>query len=55
MTNLASTTLKNLLNLDIPIDVELSKINRCIFINSYGGFEVALNAPLISMLRKQIW
>ncbi|MEK6645072.1 MAG: hypothetical protein AABY84_00145 [Candidatus Firestonebacteria bacterium] len=51
MTNLASTTLKNLLNLDIPIDVELSKINRCIFINSYGGFEVALNAPLISMLR----
>jgi len=51
MTTLASSTLKNLLNLDIPTDVELSKINRCIFINSYGGFEVALKEPLISMLR----
>ncbi|WP_258359365.1 NAD(P)/FAD-dependent oxidoreductase [Moorella sulfitireducens] len=51
ITDLALNTMRSFLRLDLPEDVVLQKVERCIYVNVSGHVTVELNTPLNAVLR----
>lgn len=51
ITDLALNTMRSFLRLDVPEDVVLRKVERCIYLNASGSVAVEVNTPLTATLR----